>query len=134
MSRRLRRSAASFVVEGAASPPPLCLISLQAPAGATEPGYSDRLLVRADITGPAQNTRDPQAAVREFAGLFYSMILKEMQKTVPENPFTGGSGQEVFRTMWINEMGRKLAQRRDDALVEALMENFEKPGGGEGAV
>lgn len=89
--------------------------------------------LRADILGPAQNTRDPQVAAREFAGLFYSMVLKEMQKTVPENPFTGGSCQEAFRAMWANEMGLKLAGRRDDALVKALMDDFEKHGVGEAA-
>lgn len=89
--------------------------------------------LRADILGPAKNTRDARTAAREFAGLFYSMVMKEMQKTVPENSFTGGRGQGMFQAMWANEMGLKLAGRRNDALVEALMKNFEKHGVGEGA-
>jgi len=77
-----------------------------------------------DVTGPSANVRDAETAARELAGVFYSMMLKEMQKTVPENPFTGGRGEEVFRSMWINEMGRALAWRRGDALSEAIVDDI----------
>ncbi len=88
---------------------------------------------RTDIAGPAASTRDTKAAAREFAGLFYSMVFKQMQKTVPEGRFSGGRGEDMFRGMWVNEMGRSLAWRRDDALVKSIMDAMNQKRSGRSA-
>ncbi|MHC4712568.1 MAG: hypothetical protein ACYTAN_04760 [Planctomycetota bacterium] len=84
------------------------------------------------VLGPCAGTRDPGTAAAEFAGLFYSMMLSEMQKSVPQNPYFGTRGEETFRSLWINEMGRALAYRPDDVLSAtiraAIEENYEAEG------
>ena len=64
---------------------------------------------------------DELKAAREFAGLFYTMMLDEMQKTVPESPYQAGRGEEVFRSLWTSEVGRRMGARQGDALAEAVL-------------
>ena len=80
----------------------------------------------AALVGPARGTRDALTTAREFAGLFYSMMLSEMQKSVPENPYSGGPGEETFRSMWTSEMGRNLAYCKGDALVRTILAGMRK--------
>lgn len=80
----------------------------------------------AALVGPARGTKDALTAAREFAGLFYSMVLSEMQKSVPENPYSSGPGESMFRSMWINEMGRNLAYCKGDALVSTILAGMKK--------
>ena len=81
------------------------------------------------LLGPARGEKDPRAAAREFAALFYSMMVAEMRKTVPDDPFMDGGGQETFRAMWTSEMGRLLASRRDDALTAEILAALDKQDG-----
>lgn len=49
-------------------------------------------------------------ACEEFESFFTYMLLKEMQKTVPQNTLiNGGRGEEIFRDMMYEEMGKKIA-------------------------
>jgi len=73
--------------------------------------------------GPAPGTRDIAKVAREFAGLFYSMMVSEMQKTVPQNGYFGGRGEEVFRALWVNELGRRMAERPGDPLASKIIED-----------
>ena len=82
------------------------------------------------LTGPAVGTRDPQTAAREFAGLFYSMMLKEMHKSLPENPYFGTRAEGTFRSLWINEMGKALAAREGDALSAMILAVAARNGAG----
>lgn len=84
------------------------------------------------LMGPAAGTRDMAVAAREFAGIFYSMMMSEMQKTVPDSPYSGGRGEEVFRSLWVNEIGGRMAARKDDPLVTAIV-NAAGTGGTRGA-
>jgi hypothetical protein len=88
------------------------------------------------VMGPSAETRDPRTVAAEFAGLFYSMMLSEMQKSVPQNPYFGTRGEETFRSLWINEMGRALAYRPDDVLSTtirtAIEEKIKENDGAEG--
>lgn len=79
----------------------------------------------APFTGPAVGERDPETVAREFAGVFYSMMVQEMQKTVPANSYFGGQGEEVFRSLWMNETGRRMAMRRGDELTEAILKSMD---------
>jgi Rod binding domain-containing protein len=78
------------------------------------------------MLGPAVAEKRPEVAAREFAALFYTMMVSEMKKTVPDNPFTDGAGQETFESMWNTEMGRLMASRRDDALTAGILAGFDK--------
>jgi Rod binding domain-containing protein len=81
------------------------------------------------LAGPARGEKDPRVAAREFAGLFYSMMVAEMRKTVPEDPFMGGAGQETFQTMWTSEIGRLMAARPGDALTAGILAGIENSSG-----
>jgi Rod binding domain-containing protein len=81
------------------------------------------------LLGPAVGTRDAGKVAREFAGVFYSMMAGEMQKTVPSNEYFGSSGEEVFRSLWVDELGRLMAERRGDPLAESVRRQIEKSNG-----
>lgn len=76
---------------------------------------------------------DEIKAAREFAGLFYTMMLNEMQKTVPENPYHAGRGEEIFRSFWTSEMGRRMGSRPGDPLAEAVLASINRARAGEEA-
>jgi len=80
------------------------------------------------LLGPESAEKDPEAAARGFAGLFYSMMISEMRETVPENPYFSNRGQEVFRSLWTSRMGEQLAARPDDALSASILEELEGRG------
>jgi len=85
--------------------------------------------------GVGASAKDPQVAAREFAGLFYTMMLSEMQKTVPENPYLSSRGEEVFRSMWTNELARSFAARPNDPLTSAVLDEIRtNQGGHEGSL
>ena len=84
------------------------------------------------LLGPAAGTADAAVAAREFAGLFYSMMLSAMGETVGENPYFGGHGEEMFMGMWLKELGRHMAWRTDDPLAGMILKGIARdarPGG-----
>jgi Rod binding domain-containing protein len=83
----------------------------------------------AAFMGPSSGTKDAGEAAREFAGLFYSMMISEMQKTIPQNGYFASRGEEVFRSVWINETGREMASRRSDALAAAILKSVKRHSG-----
>lgn len=84
------------------------------------------------LLGPAAGTKDAGEAAREFAGLFYSMMLSEMQKTIPQNDYFSSRGEEVFRSVWINETGRTMATRMNDPLAKAILKSVQRQIGATG--
>ncbi len=82
------------------------------------------------VEGPAKGGNDPVKVASEFAGIFYKMMLDEMQKTVPANEFFGSRGEEVFRSLWVDELGRRMAERSGDPLTAAILKEM---GGQHGA-
>ncbi len=76
--------------------------------------------------GPSAGTRDPRVAATEMAGLFYAQMLSEMQKTVPDNPFFSGKGEEVFRSLQVSETARAMAARRGDPLTGAILRSIQR--------
>lgn len=74
--------------------------------------------------GVGRGTKDAGTVAREFAGLFYGMVLGEMAKTVPENSFFSGPGEGMFRSMWVKELGRALAYQKGDALSGAIVKDL----------
>jgi|GEM_PF-2862632 len=92
--------------------------------GGFGPSRPDRLM------GPAAGTTDAGSVATEFAGLFYAMMLDEMEKTVPKNEYFGGKGEEAFRSLWVDELGRRMAERRGDPLATVILRQIERNGGG----
>lgn len=80
----------------------------------------------APFTGPAVGTKDPQKVATEMAGLFYSMMFSEMEKSIPKNDYFGGKGEETFKSLWVNELGRQMAERPGDALSATILKSLEK--------
>lgn len=78
------------------------------------------------FAGPARGTKDAGKVSVELAGLFYSTMLSEMEKTVPTNGYFGGRGEETFRSLWVNELGRRLASRPEDPLATLVLRSIQK--------
>lgn len=81
------------------------------------------------FTGPELGTKDPKTAAEGMAGLFYSMMLTEMEKSVPKSDYMGGKGEETFRSLWVNECGRQMASRPGDPLTAAVLKSIQKATG-----
>jgi len=70
-------------------------------------------------------------AVREFvAGTFFSILLAEMQKTVPESPLCASTAESMFREMLNRQYASSLAQNArfplvDQAIRQLGLENEE---------
>jgi len=71
--------------------------------------------------GPARGACDARTVAVEFAGLFYGMMIGEMQKTIPRNEYFGSRGEEIFRSLWVDELGRKMAGREGDPLTGMIL-------------
>ncbi len=78
------------------------------------------------FTGPARGTKDPRTVAAGVAGLFYTTMLSEMEKTVPTNGYFGGRGEETFRSLWVTEMSSRMASRPDDPLTTAILKSIEQ--------
>ena len=68
----------------------------------------------ASIKTPAA-TSNPAAAgksAKEFESVFISQFLGSMFQGIPtDGPFGGGQGEEMFRSLMVNEYGKAIQQR-----------------------
>ena len=75
----------------------------------------------ATATGGAAGLEGPQA-VREFvAGTFFSILLAEMQKTIPEDSLCGSRAEGMFREMLNRQYASTLAASVRFPQVEAAI-------------
>jgi peptidoglycan hydrolase FlgJ len=64
-----------------------------------------------NITDTLKNNKTIEAA-RDFESVFISEMLKPMFETVEvDDMFGGGKGEEVFRGIMIQEMGKSIAKQ-----------------------
>jgi len=83
-------------------------------------GVSDRFNV-ATAAGDAAGMTGARA-VREFvAGTFFSILLAEMQKSVPRSELCGSHAEDMFREMLNREYASALAESTSFPLVEAAV-------------
>ena len=72
----------------------------------------------------AKENKDDEALRRvcqDFESIFLNIMLKEMQKTVPEDGFIEkGTGTKIFEEMYLEELSQEMA-RKDDGLGIAKM-------------
>ena len=81
-----------------------------------------------DLLGAMPGAASAQETAEEFAGLFYTTVIKEMQKSIPENPYFGSAGEKTFRSIWVDEMGSLLAKQENDPLAKAIFQSIEARG------
>ena len=73
-----------------------------------------------DITGSQLSPSRPppttqhklDASAQDFEGMFLSQMLETVWSTVPTNgAMGGGTGEAIFRSMMIQDIGRQMAQQ-----------------------
>jgi flagellar protein FlgJ len=92
----------------------------------------------APVKTPAA-TANPAAAsksAKEFESVFISQFLGSMFSGIPtDGPMGGGEGEEMFRSMMVNEYGKSIEARGGFGLASAvtrqLMKHQEAPQPGE---
>jgi Rod binding domain-containing protein len=78
------------------------------------------------FSGPSRGTKDPKTAATQTSALFYSMMLSEMEKSVPKNDYLGGKGEDTFRSLWVNATGKSMASRSGDPLTATILKTIQK--------
>ncbi len=89
-----------------------------------ERARQDKGVARAPVdeskVDPATRTKIRKAA-DEFEAQFFGQMLAPMFETVGTDPnFGGGHGEEMFRSMLVNEYGKKLAQHGNFGISNAV--------------
>lgn len=69
-----------------------------------------------------------QKAAKEFEGVFISQFLGQMFEGIPtDGPFGGGAGEEMFRSLMLDQYGKGIAQSGgfglSDAIARSLIEH-----------
>ncbi len=60
-----------------------------------------------------------EAKAKEFEAVFLAEMMKPMFETVDVDPlFGGGQGEEVFRSMQIQEYGKQIAEQKGIGLAD----------------
>jgi Rod binding domain-containing protein len=83
----------------------------------------------APVVAPHQ-TSDPVAAKRAataFEGVFITQFLGEMFSGIAtDGPFGGGQGEEMFRSLMIDEYGKQIAAQGGFGLSDAVQRQLLK--------
>ena len=71
---------------------------------------------------------DLRAACREFESLFLSLLLEQMQATVPKDGLlSSGAAGDIFNSFWAQEVARASAHSSPLGIGDLLMASFEPP-------
>lgn len=93
-------------------------------------GASATATLMATNPAAAVNPRT-QAALQEFEAVLIGEMVNHMFSTVEtDRMFGGGQGEEVFRSLLGQEMGREIARRGGIGLAPALMNEIIRMQGG----
>lgn len=58
------------------------------------------------------NQHKVDAAAKDFESVFISQMLEIVWQTVPtDGPMGGGTGENIFRSMMIQDIGRQMSQQ-----------------------
>ena len=69
----------------------------------------------------AHTDAELRKACEELESVFLEQLLKEMRRTVPKDDlFGGGRGEDVFQSMFDQEIAKKMAGRGGIGLAEIL--------------
>ncbi len=79
-------------------------------------------------------TKDTDAAARDFEAVFISQMFEQMWAGVPtDGPMGGGTGEQVFRSLMIQDIGKQIAKQGGMGLADAVkrellaMQEIKKP-------
>jgi flagellar protein FlgJ len=62
---------------------------------------------------------------KEFESLFLNYLLKEMRATVPKSgPFGGGQAEQIYTSMFDEQLSRKLAQHGGIGLAQIIQRSL----------
>ncbi|MBB5685218.1 rod-binding protein [Sphingobium boeckii] len=72
-----------------------------------------------------QPAHDARSTAREFESVFIGEMTKIMMETVEtDNGFSGGHGEEMFRGVLAEELGKEIARRGGIGLAPAVMDQI----------
>ena len=77
----------------------------------------------APVRAPAAtgNAAAASKSAKEFESVFISQFLGTMFSGIPtDGPFGGGQGEEMFRSMMVNEYGKSIEARGGFGLANAV--------------
>ena len=76
---------------------------------------------------PTGNATAAGKAAKEFEGVFISQFLGSMFSGIKtDGPFGGGSGEEMFRSLMIDEYGKAIEQRGGFGLADSVTRQLMK--------
>ena len=82
--------------------------------------------------GKVINSNDPRQeklkkAAEGFESMFINLMLSQMRKTIPKSDLIdGGNAQEIFETMFYDEIAKRVSQRGELGIADKLMKEYEK--------
>lgn len=66
-------------------------------------------------------------AAQQFEGVFISEFLGSMFEGIPtDGPFDGGEGEQMFRSLMLDEYGKRIAQQGGFGLASAVQRELLK--------
>ena len=81
----------------------------------------ETLLASIMVADPGDKSVQQTEALKRFEGMFLSEMLKKMFDTIPvSDMFGGGSAEETFRSMIIDEYGTLIAKQGGIGIAENL--------------
>lgn len=90
-------------------------------SSALSEGKLETLLASIRSTDPNDKNTQAKEALKRFEGMFISEMLRNMFDTVPVNEmFGGGSAEETFRSMLVDEYGTLIAKQGGIGIADNL--------------
>jgi Rod binding domain-containing protein len=70
---------------------------------------------------PAAGANDIDATAQDFEAVFISQMFEQLFEGVPtDGPMGGGTGERIFRSLMIQEVGRQVANQGGMGLAAAV--------------
>ncbi len=85
-------------------------------------GVTQTLENRSSPLDRAAAHSDPRKAAKDFEAFFISQMLSDMFSGIEADPlFGGGAGENVFRSLMIDEYGKSLAETGGVGISESVL-------------
>jgi len=79
------------------------------------------------VPGATANAAAANKAAKEFEGVFISQFLGTMFSGIPtDGPMGGGEGEEMFRSLMVNEYGKSMVSRGGFGLANTVARQLRK--------
>jgi Rod binding domain-containing protein len=70
---------------------------------------------------PGVDMNDIDGSAREFEAVFISQMFEQMMADVKtDGPMGGGSGERIFRSLMVQEIGRQMADQGGMGLADSV--------------